>query len=273
MRVDFTGAESPTDVLNAVVADFSLPPAEIVHEDGVAYLAIQSDIPTDYTSRYRLDKLLLPVFSRCEAALDHNVSIGFVQAEARDYLARVLAYVAMTNFLTLLVVRHVSMFRELDKESNFIADTILFQSLTKAHSKPHTQDKVSRTLSSAVRQALDNLVKGFSKERRNSLAEYLNRLPLLIVPMGEGRPPGSKKPEEKKQREAVAFEKKIEEAILNLFEAKGTLPTKTEVAEALGMGGVNPRKGTDSRLNTFNNKLANLKIDYAAIIQRLDLHK
>lgn len=166
------------------------------------------------------------------------------------------------------------MFLESEDEARFIAKTILIQSLTKIYSKPEKQDAAGRSLSLATRETLDEVIEAAVKRRRDDLAGFLNQLPLLIVPMGEGRPPGSKKPLEKKQREKAEFEKKIEETIRALFETNGNkMPTKTAVAEALGVGGVSPRRGGDSRLNSFNNKLNRLEIDYAAIIQRLDLHE
>jgi hypothetical protein len=96
---------------------------------------------------------------------------------------------------------------------------------------------------------------------------------LLRIPTKAGRPLGATKPKEKKAEEVVQFERKIEETVRALFAATGKVPTKTAVAEALGMGGVNRQTGSDSRLNSLNNKLRTLRIDYAAIIQRLRLHE
>lgn len=73
----------------------------------------------------------------------------------------------------------------------------------------------------------------------------------------------------KRNQEAAEFEKRIERAIRKLFTATGKrkMPTKTRVAEELGIGG----EGT--RLNAFNNKLRRDGIDYAAIAARVKLHK
>lgn len=276
MPANFTGAESPTEVLNAVLADFSMPSAQIVYEDGNPYLTVEHNTPTEYVCKYRLDTLLLPLFPQCEALYDHYLSMGYALASARDMLLRTLAYVAMANMLSRLVLFHPQMFMEVDDEAGFIAETILIQSLTKTYStygKPENEDKVARSLSLSVRRTLDKVIDEGVKRRRGYLAGFLNQLPLLTVPMGEGRPPGSKKPLEAKQREKAEFEKRIEETIRDLYKKDGKMPTKTAVAEALGMGGVNPRRGGDTRLNSFNNKLGRLKIDYEAIVQRLDLHE
>jgi hypothetical protein len=272
MPADFTGTESPTDVLNAVLTDFSMPSAEIVYEGEIPYLTVQHDAPTDYVCKYRLDKLLLPIFPQCEELIEIYVSMGVVPQEGCYALIRTFAYVAMANLLGRLVLSHPRMFLESEDESRFIAKTILVQSLTKTYSKPEKHDSAGRSLSLVVRQTLDEVIEAAIKRRRDDLAGFLNQLPLLTVPMGEGRPPGSKKPQETKQREKEKFEEKMEETIRNLFKRDGKLPTKTAVAEALGMGGVNP-KGTDSRLNSFNNKLNRLKIKYDAIVQRLALHE
>jgi hypothetical protein len=270
---DFTGTESPTDVLNAVLADFSMPSAEIIYEGNLPFLTVQDDIPTDYVCKYRLDKLLLPLFPQCEELIELYTSRGIVSQEGRDVLLRTFAYVAMTNILSRLVLYQSRMFLESEDEARFIAKTILVQSITKTYSKPEKQDSAGRSLSLVVRQTLDEVIEAAVKRRRDDLAGFLNLLPLLTVPMGEGRPKGSTKPLEVKQREKAEFEKKIEETIRSLFEKDGKVPTKTAVAEALGMGGVNPRRGGDSRLNSFNNKLGRFKIEYDTIVQRLNLHE
>lgn len=270
MPANFTGAERPIDVLNAVLDDFPFLIAEIVYEDEIPYLTIRYDVPTDYVCKYRLDKLLLPIFSWCEELFDRYISEGFVHSEGRDSLVRTLAYNAMSYSLMRLVIYHqTAMFSEIKGEMEYITETILFQLPVTAHSRAHNQASASQS----VRKALDKFIKKLAKERREFLAGYLNKLPSLVVPTKEGRPLGSKKPEEVKQREKAEFEGKIEETIRSLFKKEGRVPTKTAVAEALGMGGVNPRGGGDSRLNSFNNKLGRLKIDYDALVQGLDLHE
>lgn len=193
MTANFTGTESPTDVFNAVLADFSMRSTEIVYEDGIAYLKLQSDIPNGFVCKYRLDKLLLPLFHHCEAIYNNYTSSGFAPLESRDLLVRTLAYSAMTNYLSRFVVFHLQMFLEVEDETRFVTETLLIQSLTKIYSKPENEDTVSRSLSRTVRRTLDNVIEEATKRRRDYLAGFLNTLPLLTVPMGEGRPRGSKK--------------------------------------------------------------------------------
>src|SRR5260370_29600104 len=112
MSPDFTGTESPTDILNAALADFSMPSAEIAYEGAIPYLRIQHNVPTDYVCSYRLDTLLLPRFTEAEAMCDHYVTIGIVETAQRDYLVRSLAHGAMSNLLADLVLHHPIMLLE-----------------------------------------------------------------------------------------------------------------------------------------------------------------
>jgi len=273
MSPDFTGNETPSDVLKTVLTNFSQPGnAEIVYEGDIAYLKVYSDTPTEFVCIYRLDKLLLPLFADCETLCDHYISVGYIDSASRERVVRMLAYVAMWHWLNGFVIHHLHIFLESSDEARFLTESVFLQSFTSVHSKPENQDRVSRTLSLSARQALDKVMKTITKRRRDFLAGYLNKLPLLTVPVGVGRPEGSVKSSDEKRKEAAKFEAKIEETILALHAASGRIPTKTAVAEALGIGGINP-KGTDSRINSFNNRLARLGIDYAAIIKRLNLHE
>jgi hypothetical protein len=110
-------------------------------------------------------------------------------------------------------------------------------------------------------QALDTVNKvhhRYDKERRG------------IKP---GRPTGRKKPAERRAQDKAAFERQIEDAYSLLLERTGLGPTKTAIAQEMGIGGRNPHTGADSRLTAFNNKLKRLGVDYEAIIQRAQLNK
>jgi hypothetical protein len=96
------------------------------------------------------------------------------------------------------------------------------------------------------------------------------RKKLRAEPTGKGRPQGSIKPAEKRAQEAIEFEKEIERTIRSLRSATGEMPTKTAVAKELGIGGLSLRTGIDSSLSAFNHRLKRLKVNYAAIVERLN---
>ena len=110
------------------------------------------------------------------------------------------------------------------------------------------------------------------KKKRDFLVKFANSQPLMNIPTKAGRPLGTTKPEEKKAEEKAEFESKLEETIKALYHTLGRVPFKYEVAEALNIGGQSA-KGSDSRINSLNNKLKRLDIDYPALISRLNLHE
>jgi hypothetical protein len=175
----------------------------------------------------------------------------------------------MTNILQRLLILQAQVFLETADEAKLTVSAMFLHSLV-SQSKHKTS--LGRSASKVIQGWIDDAVAATMKRKRDFLVGYMNTHPLLHIPTGVGRPKGSTKSEEKKHRDKAEFENKIEQAIKDLYAKTGKIPTKTAVAEALGIGGINP-KGTDSRINSFNNKLARLGIDYPAIIKRLNLHE
>jgi hypothetical protein len=125
-----------------------------------------------------------------------------------------------------------------------------------------------------VKALVEDRANNVSDEKREYLAALFSNIPALRVPAGgPGRPLGSGKSVGDKLHEKREFEKKIESAVRKLFNASGRIPTKTKVAQELNIGGPSPRTGNDTSLNTFNNKLGRLGVDYDAILKKIGLNK
>jgi hypothetical protein len=117
-------------------------------------------------------------------------------------------------------------------------------------------------------------VKDVAKEKRDYLAALFSNIPALRVSTGKaGRPLGSGKSVEDRQKEKLEFEQQIENVVRKLLDRLGHTPTKTQVAEELNMGWSNSLGGNNTRLTTFNNKLERLGVDYDAIVERAKLSK
>lgn len=123
-------------------------------------------------------------------------------------------------------------------------------------------DENSEVIEVGTRRGLEQLISILEKDLKRAVE---------VRP--KGRPLGRGKPAEKRAQEATEFERRIEEAIRTLLSVSGEMPTKTAVAKELRIGGVNPATGIDSSLNSFNNKLRRLEIDYDAIVERVRLNK
>ncbi len=133
-------------------------------------------------------------------------------------------------------------------------------------------DAIPGKMTGDARAEIDKAVKRVSDKKQGMLVYYLSHLPFILAKSKVGRPSGSKKPERKKKQDKAEFESKIEKTVRALFHTLGRKPFKYEVAEALGIGGLSST-GSDSRINSFNNKLTRLGIDYPAMIKRLNLHE
>jgi hypothetical protein len=121
-----------------------------------------------------------------------------------------------------------------------------------------------------MREPIEERVQAVANEKREYLQAVFANISALRVPSGHsGRPVGSGKPAEIKHGEKLKFEQEIESAIKNLIDRLSRMPTKTEVAQELNIGGRSFRTGNDTSLNAFNNKLGRLDVDYTEIIQRI----
>lgn len=279
----FTGEESAADILRIVLEEFSSASedwqgAEIIYQDGTPFLKYQSKVRKNlgsFVCYYRLDEMTANVFPECERIHDEaaaNGLFGEPDELGRKLLIRHLAFYAMNAMLRYLMVLQLVMFEENFNSTMFLTAATMFDALAYAR-QTVVGEEIAKEANSEVKKLLDKTVDNSAKKQRERLVKVLNSLPRLNIPTGVGRPKGSTKPEDVKAQEAEDFDKQIEEAIRSLISSRGEMPTKTAVAKALGIGGLNPATGIDSSLQSFNGKLKRLGVDYDAIVERVRLNK
>jgi hypothetical protein len=137
-----------------------------------------------------------------------------------------------------------------------------------------TKRAVSDTLQQSEKSEIDEAAKKVTVATLRDFERDLKRI-LDLRSKKRGRRLGSKKSEQQRAKEAREFEKQIIAVVRQSLEGDGTIPTKTAVAKALGLGGLSARTGVDSSLNVFINKLKRCGLDYDAIIEkvRTDVNK
>jgi hypothetical protein len=123
-----------------------------------------------------------------------------------------------------------------------------------------------------VRLYIEEAAKRVYDKKRADLMTHIDGLPNLMAKRGQGAP---RKTKLQRQDERVAYIEKVKAAYRTVRRRDGKKPTKGSVATELGVGGVNPKKGSDTRLNAFGNKLRSLEINYQAIVSEVEaeLHK
>jgi hypothetical protein len=265
MLTDFKGDETASDVLRAVLDDFSLSDSRIVYENDIPYLVTAYE--ELFEAKFRVDRMLLDAFPRCVQLCDLYAERGILKSEDRSVMARSLAYVCMTAMLIRMTVLEHKLFHENAEDDAFVAPAILLHNIARVYEHPETPS-LKTALRTTIQKNLTTRLRVANKDKREYLTGFLNSLPLIELPTSAGRPVGSTKPEEKKREEAMRFRVEIEAAIKKLFIAHGKMPTKTAVAQLLQSGGVNPKTGTDSRLSVFTTKLKRMKLDYDEIAKQ-----
>jgi hypothetical protein len=282
---DFTGKESAADVLKAVLEQLSLheafpdvnAKAETTYKDGIPILRFEALVKDDlgeFVCFYRLDKMTANVFSESARIFDEAAAAGLfgeVETLERDKCVRSLAYKAMHTMILRLMLLQMALFDENFSETMCITAGSLFGIFADIYQKADNKE-MAKAAKEGARTLLNATIDTSAKRRRELLAQLLNSLPALHIPTSVGRPQGSTKPEEVKAQEAAEFEKKIEEKIRTLLSDKGKMPTKTAVAKALNMGSLT-KEGTNTSLSVFSRKIKNLKIDYEAIVKRVEPNK
>ncbi len=274
MEINFTGSETPSDIVRAAIEWFLQKPnsigVTIFYEHSIPKMKYEVQAGNvECVCVYRLDKMLESFYIDAARILAENVRVGFVSKGERAILLPYVAFSGMTTMLTHLVVLQAEIFLQTVEDTRMITAGMFLHSLV---SRNNPQASLSRPASKVIQGWIDDLVAALVKKKRDYLVGFMNTQRLLHIPTSVGRPPGSTKSAEKKAQDKAEFESKIEQAVRALFHTLSRKPFKYEVAEALGIGG-RSSKGSDSRINSFNNKLTRLGIDYPAIIERLNLHE
>ncbi|HEX8072752.1 MAG TPA: hypothetical protein VF546_22580 [Pyrinomonadaceae bacterium] len=196
---------------------------------------------------------------------DETEVISFSETEwepgFRERAIREMASFATHAFILGMRSRIIDAVQESFEDSLFLAEA----GLTNDIAVDNDADTGAK-LGADVRPLLDQMADKAAKRRRETLVGLLGALPRIITKGRSGRPRGTTKSAEMRQQEKEEFVAQIEVAVRTLALAASKLPSKTAVARELRMGGVNPSKGNDTSLQTFNNRLNRYGIDYDQIV-------
>lgn len=273
------------DILTNIVAeinDWNGPPFESVDEmeDG-ELIPIYSATSTESYGSFRCEYMPLAAVKKiirdCERIFDEfTITISDPQSgESREKKigAKHLPESRLTSIITMAecsVLHLIASFR--DRLCWLLEDAVqdcavLAESLLAAALAKHLSGAVPGNFTADARADIEQAAERSAERRRAILRDTINALPHVIAERGRGAPAKS---EAERAREATAYAARVEEAYRKLRAESGKAPTKTLVATELGEGGVNPRKGSDTRLSAFGNKLKRLKIDYASIAKKVE---
>jgi hypothetical protein len=260
----FTGSETANDIARVAIEWFSRKPnspsVTIFYENSIPKLKYEfqgGDV--ECVCIFRLDKMLESFYSDAEQIFAENVRAGYINATERSILLPYIAFSGMTAMIIRLIGLQAELFIETFEDTAMITAGAVLHSLV---AQSEHKASLSRPASKIIQGWIDERVAASMKKKRDFLVGFMNTQPFLHIPTGAGRPPGSKKPEEQKAREAIEFAQQVQEVIARLRFEKGEKPTKTAVAKALGLGGLSLKTGVDSSLGVFNKKLKRLKLDY-----------
>jgi hypothetical protein len=184
--------------------------------------------------------------------------------EDRQSAIKTMAEVASLHLIESFRVRLCELLEDAVSESSIIANAAL-ASVVAQYMKRTEAEAVEITAD--ARPDLEQALKAANAKRRALLVRYINLLPNILAERGRGAP--AKSPIQR-QRERDAYLAKIETAYRKLRAAEGKKPRKINIATELGEGGINPKSGTDSRLNAFNVKLNRLGINYSDLVERIE---
>lgn len=275
MPVDFTGNESPAQIVKAAIEEFEQHPLGqhkdfvIFYDGSIPKMKYEfAGGPIEFSCIYRLDIMLLPFFDEAERIFDRLARPNIVDMTMREELIRYMAFMGMSAMLSNLPLHQLDVFGNNLEEVRLVVSSLFLKSMVGMMDN-QKNNRVAKIASKTVKQWIEETLDALKNRRRDYLVGFMNSRMLFNIRTTAGRPPGTTKSEDKKAEEKAEFESKVENAVKPLFVSLGREPFKYEVAEALGIGGF----GIDSRINSFNNRLNRLGIDYPAIIERCKPHE
>lgn len=205
---------------------------------------------------FRFAVFALPVVKKiireCDALLD-----TFDVASGRDAFIKQLAEATATHFIGSLGSRVNDTISQAAVDCKVIAHALIVSTLNEA--KPSS-------VSPDLRWLVSDAGERVAAEKEAFLRLHIGQLPHLTT-QGPGRPAVTALARELEQQK---YSEQIEGVYRRLRDQLRRKPKKIEVADALGAGGISFQTGRDTRLNTFNNKLKRLGIDYSSLIAQVD---
>jgi hypothetical protein len=195
---------------------------------------------------------------------DHNLRmIRKTYAKSRGRTIKLMARSATLHLIAFFHTRLGDLLGEAIEDCEGVAEAYLTGSFAMA-----LDSYAPEPVKVDARKGIEKAAERVANRKREFLRDSIQDLPFVITKTRRGAVPKSLTVREREREEFTA---KIESAYRTRRELTGKKPTKKSVAEQLRMGGVNPRTGTDSRLNTFNTKLKRLGVNYDAIAARIEV--
>jgi hypothetical protein len=187
--------------------------------------------------------------------------LGSLEGEDRAKIIGLMARVAGLYVVGAVYPRLTEMIGDGFHDGKLMAEATLIMAVA---SSPDTEDEILSYAKTDMTDAVEAAASDAASRRKKFLEDRLQSAPYVIAARGPGRKP---KTVYQLKHETADYTAAVEAAYKTQRIAAGCPPTKTSIAEALGEGGINPNTGGDSRLNTFNLKLARLGVNYDEIAQ------
>lgn len=190
-----------------------------------------------------------------------TATLADLEIENEAGLVETMAGTATAYLLAHLTARFGEAIEEAVRDSDLMAQSVISASMALIFEKQGidgTTDAIDDIEAAAQRVA---------SMKRDLLRRHLKELPHMVVQRGRGRTPKSAA---ERERERQEYSAKVESVYRSRRLKEGKQPTKVSVAGELGEGGVNPKKGSDTRLNAFNLKLGRLGIKYDEVVKKVE---
>jgi len=209
-----------------------------------------------------LDEFVLSLEAQKNLSKHNKRYLRTYYKKGRARTVKMMAQQASLHMIAFFHNRLADMLDEVFEDGKVIAESYLGVTFAKMLD-PYAPEPVKLDASKGIKAAGERVAANKERFLRGSI-EFL---PFLSTKKRRGRPP---KPPSAREKQRKEFSAQIEATYLKLRSATGKAPSKRTMAKELRTGGINPRTGTDSRLNALNLKLKRLGIDYDAIAAKMD---
>lgn len=182
----------------------------------------------------------------------------------RDRIIKFMAHAAALQMVGAVFPRLTEMMDDGFEESKLLAEAII---MTTVANSPDSDDEVLSHARTDLSSDIDAAAKKVYDRARKRLRDYVRMAPHVVVAHPPGRKPKSIY---EIKREAAEYTAAVKTAIRDLWLVANKKPTKVSVADRLGEGGIDPKRGSDTRLNAFNLKLTRYEINYDELISQVE---
>ena len=187
--------------------------------------------------------------------------------ENRATAISLMSYCATLHLISYFRIKVCGLLEECVRDCELIAESALAALLSAGYSEVLAGEITPDQITADARTEIEKAAKRVAEQKRVLLRKAIRGLPNVIAERGPGAPVKSSA---EREREGRAYAARVEDAYRKVRLETGSKPTKTKVAKELGEGGVNPRKGSDTSLSAFGNKLRRLNVDYDAIVRKVE---